>query len=60
MGKVTMVALATREGDKREFPIGEAEYLLNMRRSGWELPKDSEFERLEDGTITRRHSQKGK
>ena len=55
-----MVALATREGEKREFPIGEAEYLLNMRRSGWELPKDSEFERQEDGTITRRHSQKGK
>ena len=55
-----MVALATKEGDKREFPIGEAEYLLNMRRSGWELPKDSEFERQEDGTITRRNKKEGK
>ena len=60
MGKVTMVALATKEGDKREFPIGEAETLLRMRRSGWELPKDSEYELSNDGTITRRNSQKGK
>lgn len=60
MGKVTMVALATKEGDKREFPIGEAETLLRMRRSGWELPKDSEYELSNDGTITRRNPQKGK
>ncbi len=60
MGKVTMVALATKEGDKREFPIGEAETLLRMRRSGWELPKDSEYELSNDGTITRRNPQKNK
>lgn len=60
MGKVTMVALATKEGDKREFPIGEAETLLRMRRSGWELPKDSEYELSNDGTITRRNPKKSK
>ena len=60
MGKVTMVALATKEGERREFPIGEAETLLNMRRSGWTLPKDSEYERLNDGTISRRNKEKGK
>ena len=55
-----MVALATKEGERREFPIGEAETLLNMRRSGWTLPKDSEYERLNDGTISRRNKEKGK
>lgn len=56
-----MVTLATvSEGEKREFPVGEAETLLKMRRSGWVLPQDSEFERLEDGTITRRNQKKGK
>lgn len=60
MGKVTMVALATKEGTLREFPIGEAETLLRMRRSGWRLPSSSEFERQEDGTITRRNQKKGK
>lgn len=60
MGKVTMVALATKEGELREFPIGEAETLLSMRKSGWVLPQDSEFERSEDGTITRRNQKKGK
>ena len=57
---MTKVALATKEGEQREFPIGEAEYLLRMRRSGWELPQDSEFERAEDGTITRRNKKEGK
>ena len=60
MGKVTKVALATKEGEQREFPVEEAETLLRMRRSGWELPKDSEFERQEDGTITRRNKKEGK
>ena len=59
MGKVTMVALATKEGDRREFTAEEAETLLRMRRSGWHLPKDSEYE-LKDGTIIRRDKQKGK
>ena len=60
MGKVTMVALATKEGTQREFPIEEAEYLLRMRRSGWHLPQDSEYELMNDGTITRRNQKKGK
>ncbi len=59
MGKVTMVALATKEGVRREFTAEEAETLLRMRRSGWYLPKDSEYE-LKDGTIIRRDKQKGK
>ncbi len=60
MGKVTMVALATKEGTKREFTVEEAEYLLRMKKSGWSLPKDSEYELSNDGTITRRNTQKGK
>ena len=55
-----MVALATKEGTLREFPIGEAETLLRMRHSGWRLPSSSEFERQEDGTIARRNQKKGK
>ncbi len=54
-----MVALATKEGVRREFTAEEAETLLRMRRSGWYLPKDSEYE-LKDGTIIRRDKQKGK
>ena len=59
MGKVTMVALATKEGAKREFTAEEAEYLLRMKRSGWQLPEDSEYE-LKDGTISRRDKKKDK
>lgn len=54
-----MVALATKEGAKREFTAEEAEYLLRMKRSGWTLPEDSEYE-LKDGTITRRDKKKDK
>lgn len=60
MGKVTMVTLATvSEGAKREFTAEEAEYLLRMKRSGWQLPEDSEYE-LKDGTISRRDKKKDK
>ena len=54
-----MVALATKEGTKREFTAEEAETLLRMRRSGWELPKDSEYE-YTNGTILRRDKKKDK
>ena len=54
-----MVALATEhEGVKREFDIEHAERILRMRRSGWVLPKDSQFI-FENGTISRRDKKKG-
>ena len=59
MGKVTMVALATKEGTKREFTAEEAETLLRMRNSGWTLPADSEYE-YTNGTILRRDKKKDK
>lgn len=59
MGKVTMVALATKEGTEREFTVEEAETLLRMRNSGWHLPEKSEYELNTDGTITRRSKKKG-
>ena len=60
MAKVTKVALATvREGAKREFDIDHAERILRMPNSGWQLPKDSEYEYV-NGTISRRHKEKGK
>lgn len=60
MAKVTMVTLATvNEGAKREFEIDHAERILRMRRSGWQLPEDSEYE-YKDGFIIRRDKKKGK
>lgn len=60
MAKVTMVTLATvSEGAKREFEISHAERILRMRKSGWMLPKDSEW-KLDNGTIIRRTKEKGK
>ena len=60
MAKVTKVTLATvSEGTKVEFDIEHAERILKMRRSGWMLPKDSEYE-FKDGTINRRDTKKGK
>lgn len=59
MAKVTTVTLSTKEGTKKEFPVGEAEYLLRMNRSGWSLPADSDYE-YKDGTITRKDKEKGK
>ena len=60
MAKVTKVALATvNEGAIREFEIDHAERILAIPHSGWELPKDSDFEYV-DGTINRRDKKKGK
>ena len=60
MAKVTKVTLATvSEGTKVEFDIEHAERILKMRKSGWMLPKDSEYE-FKDGTINRRDTKKGK
>ena len=60
MAKVTKVALATEnEGAIREFDIDHAERILAMLRSGWVLPKNSEFEYV-DGSINRRNKNKGK
>ena len=61
MAKVTKVTLATvSEGARREFDIDHAERILKMRKSGWELPKDSDFELTSDGTISRKDKKKGK
>ena len=60
MAKVTRVALATvAEGAIREFDIDHAERILKIPNSGWQLPKDSDFEYI-DGTISRRNKGKGK
>ena len=60
MAKVTRVALATvAEGAIREFDIDHAERILQISNSGWQLPKDSDFEYI-DGTINRRNKGKGK
>ena len=57
---MTKVTLATvSEGTRAEFDIEHAERILKMRRSGWMLPKDSEYE-FKDGTINRRDTKKGK
>ncbi len=39
---VTLVALSA--GIQQSFSIDHAERLLRMPNSGWELPKDSEYE----------------
>ena len=55
-----MVTLATvSEGERCEFEVGHAERILAIPRSGWELPKDSEWEYV-NGTINRRDKKKGK
>ena len=60
MAKVTKVALATvNEGAIREFDIDHAERILRMKNSGWQLPKDSEYE-YKDGTINRRNQKKNR
>ena len=60
MAKVTKVALATiNEGKRVEFDIDHAERILRMPRSGWQLPKDSEYEYV-DSIISRRNQKKGR
>ena len=61
MAKVTDVKLVClANGEVTAFAVDHAERILAMRDSGWELPKDSEFELNEDGTISRRDKKKGK
>lgn len=59
MAKVTLVALATREGAEREFEVDHAERILQMPNSGWHIPEKSEFEFV-NGTIQRRSKKAGK
>ena len=60
MAKVTRVALATvKEGARQQFDIDHAERILSIPNSGWELPKDSEFEYV-NGTISRRDKKKNR
>lgn len=60
MAKTTNVALSRQNDGKRvEFEVSHAERILQMPNSGWELPKDSEFE-LKDGSITPRDTRKDK
>ena len=60
MAKVTRLALATvAEGAIREFDIDHAEHILQIPNSGWQIPKDSDFEYI-DGAINRRNKGKGK
>lgn len=60
MAKVTRVALATvKEGARQQFDIDHAERILAIPNSGWELPKDSEFEYV-NGTISRRNTKKNR
>lgn len=60
MAKTTKVLLNRQEDGKAfEFEVSHAERILQMRDSGWELPKDSEYE-YKDGTITPRDKGKGK
>ena len=57
---MTMVTLETYSGEAKEsFEVEVAERILRMRDSGWQLPKDSEFE-FKDGVISRRDQKKGK
>lgn len=59
MAKSTTVKLLRQhDGKEFEFEVGHAEGILAMRDSGWELPKDSEYE-LKDGLLNRRNKGKG-
>jgi hypothetical protein len=60
MAKTTMVSLIRlADGKAMEFEVGHAENILKMKDSGWQLPKDSEYE-YKDGTIVPRDKGKGK
>jgi hypothetical protein len=60
MGKVTRITLVTtNEGAEREFDLDHAERILAMRKSGWEIPKNSEY-KYENGSISRRDKKKDK
>ena len=54
-----MVTLETvTDGARAQFDVDHAERILRMRRSGWVLPKDSEYEYV-NGNITRKDKGKG-
>ena len=60
MGKVTRITLVTINGGAgREFDLDHAERILAMRKSGWEIPKNSEY-KYENGSISRRDKKKDK
>ena len=61
MAKETLVGLLNEgTGKVEQFAVDHAERILKMRKSGWELPKDSDFELSNDGTISRKDKKKGK
>ena len=61
MAKETKVGLLCEAtGEIMEFGVQHAENILKMKNSGWVLPKDSEYQRNEDGTIVRRNKKEGK
>ena len=60
MAKQTNVVLVRQhDGEAVEFEVSHAERILRMKKSGWELPKDSEYE-MKDGTIVPRDKGKDK
>lgn len=57
---MTRVTLATVSGGERvQFDIDHAERILAIKNSGWELPKDSDFEYV-NGIISRRDKKKNR
>lgn len=60
MAKETKVGLLCEAtGEITEFGVQHAENILKMQNSGWVLPEDSEYQRGEDGTISRRSKKEG-
>lgn len=60
MAKTTQVVLERQyDGQQQEFEVSHAERILKMPQSGWQLPKNSEYE-LKDGTINPRDKGKNK
>lgn len=54
-GKRTMVTLVREvDGAPQEFEVAQAEAIMAIRRSGWALPEDSDFE-LKDGAFVKRN-----
>jgi hypothetical protein len=41
------------DGSPTEFEVGHAERILSLSRSGWALPKESDYV-LKDGSLIRR------
>lgn len=47
----------TKSGKERDFKNGHAQAILNLPRTSWALPEDSEFQFI-DGRISKRRSKK--